>query len=166
MTEENTTPNKVKTKKTALSIDKLVDTYTDEISFDELNASEKLREIPAKLHGKYLKMYAESKFQRIKLAGQLKDAKNLRRDWWAGRLDLSELKKLGWEPWPFEKAPIIAVQDDLFNEYPETSKILQEIEIADIYIFTLNDILKKLAGYNYEIKNWLEWQRISNNIAS
>jgi len=128
-----------------------------QIEFNKLDVSSV--ETP-KLHAKYLELLSTYKLK-------LKDAEFKQKElmknkwlWYNGKLDQSEIEKLGWEPDPFDGLRILKGEMQHYVEAdPELVASEAKIAYLNTMIETLKEILESIKWRHQTIRNALEWKK-------
>lgn len=128
-----------------------------QIEFNKLDVSSV--ETP-KLHAKYLELLSTYKLK-------LKDAEFKQKElmknkwlWYNGKLDQSEIEKLGWDPDPFDGLRILKGEMQHYVEAdPELVASEAKIAYLNTMIETLKEILESIKWRHQTIRNALEWKK-------
>ena len=128
-----------------------------QIEFNKLDVSSV--ETP-KLHAKYLELLSTYKLK-------LKDAEFKQKElmknkwlWYNGKLDQSEIEKLGWDPDPFDGLRILKGEMQHYVEAdPELVASEAKIAYLNTMIETLKEILEHIKWRHQTIRNALEWKK-------
>ena len=128
-----------------------------QIEFNKLDVSSV--ETP-KLHAKYLELLSTYKLK-------LKDAEFKQKDlmknkwlWYNGKLDQTEIEKLGWDPDPFDGLRILKGEMQHYVEAdPELVASEAKIAYLNTMIETLKEILEHIKWRHQTIRNALEWKK-------
>jgi len=141
-------------------LDDLLATWAKDSEIDRTEPGKALLDIP-KLHSKYLNILsnhrllvrdAEFKYNRIK---------KIKWEYYTGKLDDDELKKHGWEPFPFVLKSDITTYldaDEDMNRYL-AQKLMHE-EIVEV----CNSILKELNSRTYQLRSFIDWEKFIQGI--
>lgn len=128
-----------------------------QIEFNKLDVSSV--ETP-KLHAKYLELLSTYKLR-------LKDAEFKQKElmknkwlWYNGKLDQSEIEKLGWDPDPFDGLRILKGEMQHYVEAdPELVASEAKMAYLNTMIETLKEILESIKWRHQTIRNALEWKK-------
>lgn len=128
-----------------------------QIEFNKLDVSSV--ETP-KLHAKYLELLSTYKLK-------LKDAEFKQKElmknkwlWYNGKLDQSEIEKLGWDPDPFDGLRILKGEMQHYVEAdPELVASEAKMAYLNTIIETLKEILESIKWRHQTIRNALEWKK-------
>lgn len=116
-----------------------------------------------KLHAYYLSLLSTAK---IKLKQAELDQKTLLLNkflWYNGKLDQTDINRLGWDPDPFDGLKIL--KGDLSYYYdadPEIQDSERQITYWKTIIETLKEIIDVLRWRHQTIKNIIEWRRFES----
>jgi len=136
-------------------LDELLQAWATDSIIDRTEPGKALIEIP-KLHSKYLNILSHHRLQAKDAEFKCNRMKKLKWEYYTGKLDDEDLKKHGWEPFPFTLKSDISYyleSDEDINKYL-ASKLLHE-EIVDV----CNAILKELNNRAWELKSFIDWER-------
>jgi hypothetical protein len=95
---------------------------------------------------------AEFKYNRMK---------KLKWEYYTGKLDDDDLKKYGWEPFPFTLKSDITTYldaDEDINKYL-ASKMMHE-EVVDV----CNAILKELNSRTFQLRSFIDWEKFIQGV--
>jgi len=136
-------------------LDELLQAWANDSIIDRTEPGKALIEIP-KLHSKYLNILSHHRLQAKDAEFKYNRMKKLKWEYYTGKLDDDDLKRHGWEPFPFTLKADISYyleSDEDINKYL-ASKLLHE-EIVDV----CNAILKELNNRAWELKSFIDWER-------
>lgn len=136
-------------------LDELLQLWATDSIIDRTEPGKALIEIP-KLHSKYLNILSQHRLQAKDAEFKYNRMRKLKWEYYTGKLDDDDLKKHGWEPFPFTLKSDISYyleSDEDINKYL-ASKLLHE-EIVDV----CNSILKELNNRAWELKSFIDWER-------
>jgi hypothetical protein len=116
----------------------------------------------ATLHAKYLEMLTKTKLELKHFETQLELAYKDKWLYYEGKMDPTTIKRLGWDPDPFDGliAPATKAQKE---QYYKADKDLQalssKIDLSKITKETLDEILGHIRFRSNNIKNIIEWRK-------
>jgi hypothetical protein len=90
---------------------------------------------------------------------QLNRWKKLKWEYYTGKLDDDDLKKFGWDPFPFTLKSDITTYleaDEDINKY-KAKKVIHD-EIVDV----CTAIIKELNSRTFQIRDFIAWERFVN----
>lgn len=141
-------------------LDELLEMWRKDAGIDRTEPGKALLDIP-KLHSKYLNILSNHRLLSKQAEFKFKQMKKIKWEYYTGRLDVDELKKRGWEPFPFIlKTDIITYldSDEDLNRFL-AQKIMHD-EIVDV----CQSILKELNNRAWELKSFIDWEKFIQGI--
>lgn len=141
-------------------LDELLVMWAKDAEIDRTEPGKALLDIP-KLHSKYLNILSSHRLASRDAEFKYNRMKKLKWEYYTGKLDDDELKKYGWEPFPFVlKADINTYleSDEDLNKY-RAQKIMHD-EIVEI----CNSILKELNSRTYQLRDFIAWERFIQGV--
>ncbi len=87
--------------------------------------------------------------------------KKIKWEYYTGKLDDDELKKYGWEPFPFVLKSDITTyleSDEDLNKYMAKKAIHEEI------VEVCLAIMKELNSRTYQLRSWIDWEKFIQGI--
>ena len=141
-------------------LDDVLKMWTDDSNIDRTEPGKALIDIP-KLHSKYLNILSQHRLLVKDAEFKYNRMKKLKWEYYTGKLDDDDLKKYGWEPFPFTLKSDITTYldaDEDINKYL-ASKMMHE-EVVDV----CNAILKELNNRTWELKSFITWEMFIQGI--
>lgn len=141
-------------------LDELLVMWAKDAEIDRTEPGKALLDIP-KLHSKYLNILSSHRLASRDAEFKYNRMKKLKWEYYTGKLDDDELKKYGWEPFPFVlKADINTYleSDEDLNKY-RAQKIMHD-EIVEV----CNSILKELNSRTYQLRDFIAWERFIQGV--
>jgi hypothetical protein len=141
-------------------LDDVLKMWTDDSNIDRTEPGKALIDIP-KLHSKYLNILSQHRLLVKDAEFKYNRMKKLKWEYYTGKLDDDDLKKYGWEPFPFTLKSDITTYldaDEDINKYL-ASKMLHE-EIVDV----CNAILKELNNRTWELRSFIDWEKFIQGV--
>lgn len=141
-------------------LDELLQLWATDSIIDRTEPGKALIEIP-KLHSKYLNILSQHRLQAKDAEFKYNRMRKLKWEYYTGKLDDDDLKKHGWEPFPFTLKSDISYyleSDEDINKYL-ASKLLHE-EIVDV----CNAILKELNARTFQLRDYIQWERFIQGV--
>lgn len=141
-------------------LDELLVMWAKDADIDRTEPGKALLDIP-KLHSKYLNILSSHRLASRDAEFKYNRMKKLKWEYYTGKLDDDELKKYGWEPFPFVlKADINTYleSDEDLNKY-RAQKIMHD-EIVEV----CNSILKELNSRTYQLRDFIAWERFIQGV--
>lgn len=141
-------------------INELYDLWREDSEVNTLNPGDALIDIP-KLHYKYVHILSVYRMKSKNFEMERSNLRTLKYDYYMGRMDESDLKKHGWEPFP------LVLKADV-NMYMEGDKDLHKIaykkSICDEIVEVCTSILKELNARTYQLRDYIAWQKFTQGI--
>lgn len=117
----------------------------------------------ATLHAKYLQLLAVAKL-RLKKA-KLEQKILLKQKWkyYNGKMDQSEIEKLGWDYDPFEGLKVMKGEMDYYYDSDvEIQRSEEKIEYCKTLVETLHEIVETLRWRHQTIGNIIKWKQFES----
>lgn len=139
------------------TVEKLMEEWAEDATIPEMMAGKKSLEIP-KLHSKYCTYLINHNLISKKLQFDVQDLKAKKFMYYTGKMPEDELVKLGWQRWynPVLKADV--------NSYMDTDRELIDMNLKKVMheeiVETCRLILKELGNRTFQIKNYLDQERL------
>ena len=141
-------------------LDELLEMWRKDCDIDRTEPGKALLDIP-KLHSKYLTILSKHRMLGKEADFQLNRWKKLKWEYYTGKLDDEELKKYGWEPFPYTLKSDLNTYldaDEDINKYL-ASKMMHE-EVVDV----CNAILKELNNRTWELRSFIDWEKFIQGV--
>ena len=141
-------------------LDDLLEMWRQDSDIDRTEPGKALLDIP-KLHSKYLNILSKHRLLSKEAEFKYNRMKKLKWEYYTGKLDDDDLKKHGWEPFPFVLKSDITTyleSDEDLNKYL-ASKILHD-EIVDV----CGTILKELNSRTYQLRSFIDWEKFIQGV--
>jgi hypothetical protein len=141
-------------------LDDLLEMWRQDSDIDRTEPGKALLDIP-KLHSKYLNILSKHRLLSKESEFKYNKMKKLKWEYYTGKLDDDDLKKYGWEPFPFVLKSDITTyleSDEDLNKYL-ASKILHD-EIVEV----CTSILKELNGRTFQLRDFISWEKFIQGI--
>lgn len=141
-------------------LDDLLQMWAKDAEIDRTEPGKALLDIP-KLHSKYLNILSSHRLLARDAEFKYNRMKKLKWEYYTGKLDDDELKKYGWEPFPFVlKADISTYidSDEDLNKY-KAQKIMHD-EIVEV----CQSILKELNSRTFQLRDFIAWERFIQGV--
>ena len=139
-------------------LEELLEMWRKDAEIDRTEPGKELLNIP-KLHSKYVTILSNHRMMARDAEFQLNRWKKLKWEYYTGKLDDDDLKKYGWDPFPFALKSDIATYleaDEDINKYK--AKKLVHDEIIDVCI----SVIKELNSRTYQLRDFIAWERFVN----
>jgi len=141
-------------------LDDLLEMWRQDSDIDRTEPGKALLDIP-KLHSKYLNILSKHRLLSKESEFKYNKMKKLKWEYYTGKLDDDDLKKYGWEPFPFVLKSDITTyleSDEDLNKYL-ASKILHD-EIVDV----CGSILKELNSRTFQLRSFIDWEKFIQGV--
>ena len=143
-----------------MKIDQIIENWREDSKLDDVELDTEALKITS-LHAKYLKLLFE---ERVKLRSLRMKQKALRRtlgEYFRGDLNNPEdLAELGREP--FGKVILKNELDNYVDGDKEMIDLNIRINCYEETVSVLEEILKAINNRNFQIKNAIDWRRLTN----
>ena len=142
-----------------MDLDKILDHWAKDAKIDDINLDNESGNIPV-LHSKYLKFMAKERSKLNLLLQKRAELNRLLTDYYRGEANNPEdLKMLNREPW--QKVTLKAEVADYIAADKATIKLNLMIAEQQEICKTLEEILRQINGRNFQIKNMIDWKRLT-----
>lgn len=141
-------------------LDDLLEMWRKDAEIDRTEPGKELLNIP-KLHSKYLNILSNHRLLVKDAEFKYNKMKKVKWEYYTGKLDDDELKKRGWEPFPFVLKSDITTyleSDEDLNRYL-AQKALHE-EIVDV----CQAIIKELNSRTFQLRDFIAWERFIQGV--
>jgi hypothetical protein len=146
------------------NIETILEEWKIDCEIDQLRLEESSRNTP-KLHAKYLEMLSKSKLEKKYLESQLDMMYKKKWLYYSGKMDVSEIKRLGWDPDPLDGLKVLkGDMEYYYRADPDMQNLNAKIDLAQTIIETLEEIINNLKWRHSTIKNMIDWQKFTNGI--
>ena len=141
-------------------LDDLLAMWAKDSEIDRTEPGKALLDIP-KLHSKYLNILSNHRLLIRDCEFKYNRMKKIKWEYYTGKLDENDLKKHGWEPFPYVlKSDITTYMeaDEDMNRYLAQKRLHEEI------VEVCNSILKELHSRTYQLRGFIEYEKFINGI--
>lgn len=141
-------------------LEELLEMWRQDSIIDSTEPSKALLDIP-KLHSKYLNIL--SKHRMLSKEAEFKSNKMRRLKWeyYTGKLDDDDLKKYGWEPFPY----VLKSELTTYLESDEDiNRLLAVKTVHDEIVDVCTAILKELNNRGWELKSYIDWEKFIQGV--
>jgi hypothetical protein len=144
------------------NIEEIMEMWKKDSEIDRLKLDESSRVTP-NLHAKYLEMLTKTKLEKKFLEGQLDVMFKNKWLYYSGKMDVDQVRKLGWDPDPTNGLRVLKGDMDYFyRSDSDMQKLNSKIDLAQAIIETLEEIINNLRWRHSTIKNMIDWHRFTN----
>lgn len=141
-------------------LEELLQMWEKDSVVDKTEPGNAIIDIP-KLHSKYLNILSHYRLLIHDVEFKYNRMKKIKWEYYTGKLDDDELKKRGWEPFPYVLKSDITTyleSDEDLNKYLAQKKMYQEVVEA------CQSIMKELHSRTFQIKALIEWERFIQGV--
>jgi len=141
-------------------LDDLLEMWAKDSVIDRTEPGKELINIP-QLHSKYLNILSKHRLLSKESEFKYNRMKKLKWEYYTGKLDDDDLKKYGWEPFPFVLKSEINTyleSDEDINKYL-ANKMMHD-EIVDV----CQSILKELNSRTFQLRDFISWERFIQGV--
>jgi len=141
-------------------LDELLEMWRKDADIDRTEPGKALLDIP-KLHSKYLNILSNHRLLSKQAEFKFNQMKKVKWEYYTGKLDDDELKKRGWEPFPFVLKSDITTyldSDEDLNRFL-AQKVMHD-EIVDV----CQSILKELNSRTFQLRDFIAWERFIQGV--
>jgi len=117
----------------------------------------------ATLHAKYLQLLAIAKLRLKKVKLEQKILLKQKWKYYNGKMDQSEIEKLGWDYDPFEGLKVMKGEMDYYYDSDvEIQRSEEKIEYCKTLVETLHEIVETLRWRHQTIGNIIKWKQFES----
>jgi len=141
-------------------LEDLLEMWRQDSDIDRTEPGKALLDIP-KLHSKYLNILSQHRLLSKQAEFKYNKMKKLKWEYYTGKLDDDDLKKYGWEPFPFVLKSDITTyleSDEDINKHL-ASKVMHD-EVVDV----CGSILKELNSRTYQLRSFIDWEKFIQGV--
>ncbi len=141
-------------------LEELLEMWRQDSDIDRTEPDKELLNIP-KLHSKYLNILSRHRLLSKESEFKYNKMKKIKWEYYTGKMDDDELKKYGWEPFPFVLKSDITTYFDSDEDLNKlsASKIMHD-EIVDV----CQSIMKELNSRTFQLRDYIAWERFIQGI--
>lgn len=141
-------------------LDDLLAMWAKDAEIDRTEPGKALLDIP-KLHSKYLNILSSHRLLIRESEFKYNRMKKIKWEYYTGKLDDDELKKYGWEPFPFVLKSDITTYleaDEDLTKYLAQKRMNEEI------VEVCQSIMKELSARTFQLKDFITWERFIQGV--
>jgi hypothetical protein len=141
-------------------LEELLAMWAKDADIDRTEPGKALLDIP-KLHSKYLNILSNHRLLIRDAEFKYNRMKKIKWEYYTGKLGDDDLKKYGWEPFPFVLKSDITTyleSDDDLNKYLAQRRMYEEI------VEVCQSIMKELNNRAWELKSFIDWEKFIQGI--
>jgi hypothetical protein len=141
-------------------LEELLEMWRKDSVIDRTEPGKELTNIP-QLHSKYLNILSHHRMQSKGLEFKLHKLKRLKWEYYTGKLDESQLKQYGWEPFPY----VLKSEISTYLESDEDlNKLMSNKAMHDEIVDVCGSILKELNSRTFQLRDFIQWERFIQGI--
>lgn len=141
-------------------LDELLEMWRKDSQIDRTEPGKALLDIPI-LHSKYLNILSKNRLLIRESEFKFNKMKRLKWEYYTGKLDNDDLKKYGWEPFPFVLKSDITTymeSDEDMNKYLAQKRMYEEI------VETCQAIMKELNSRTFQLRSFIDWEKFIQGV--
>lgn len=140
--------------------DDLMNEWVKDSSIDRTEPGKAMLDIP-KLHSKYLNILGRHKYLSKECEFKYNKMKKIKWEYYSGKMGDDDLKKHGWEPFPY------VLKSDI-NTYLEAdedmNRLIANKMIHDQVVSACESIMKELHSRTFQLRSYIDWERFIQGI--
>jgi hypothetical protein len=141
-------------------IDDLLEEWRKDSVIDRTEPGKALLDIP-KLHSKYLNILSRHRLLSKECDFKTNKMRKLKWEYYTGKLDADDLKKYGWEPFPY----VLKSELSTYLESDEDiNKHIAQKAMHDEIVDLCQSILKELNSRTFQLRDFIAWERFIQGI--
>jgi len=145
-----------------LKLTELSEAWDKDCKIDPTNLGNDAINVPM-LHSKYLTFLSKVKLQYRKVESDYLNTKRLKNRYYRGEMSRQELEELNWNQYQGNK-PLRAELNDIVDIDKDIIELQDKLEYFRTIIFTLEQILRSINSRSFDIKNYIEWSKLTNGM--
>jgi len=141
-------------------VDEITTMWLEDAKIDDVDLDTESLKIPT-LHAKYLKLLYQEKLKLKSLSIKRKTLSRVLAEYYRGDLNNPEdLREIGRDPW----SRTVLKQDlpSYVDSDNDMIKLLTKIAYQEEVVSLLEDIIKNINNRGFQIKNSIEWRKLTN----
>ena len=150
-----------KQQKIELTLDDLISIWEKDSLIDETELAQESLKIN-KLHSKYFSILSLKNMERKSLEPKIKRMYKIKLEYYSGKMSDVDLKKFNWQPF----GHILSKNDieTYVNADQDMCVIFNKKDTLDEIIEYLKGIIKELNNRTWQIKNAIEWHKLTRGM--
>jgi len=145
-----------------VKLTELSEAWDKDCKLNPLDLGNDALNIPS-LHSKYLAFLSKVKLQHRKAESDYLNTKRLKNRYYRGEMSRQELEEMGWMQYQGNK-PLRAELGDMVDIDKDIIELQDKLEYFKTIIFTLEQILRSINSRSFDIKNFIEWSKLTNGV--
>jgi hypothetical protein len=141
-------------------LDDLLQMWAKDSEIDRTEPGKALLDIP-KLHSKYLNILSSHRLLIRDAEFKYNRMKKIKWEYYTGKLDDDDLKKYGWEPFPFVLKSDITTyldSDEDMAKYMAQKRMYEEI------VEVCQSIMKELSARTFQLRDFIQWEKFIQGV--
>ena len=141
-------------------LDELMVEWEKDSQIDRTEPGKALLDIP-KLHSKYLNILSRHKLLSKEAEFKYNQMKRIKWEYYTGKMSSEELKKFGWEQFPFVLKSDVStyMEGDV-----DIQKCIASKTLHDEIVNCCEMILKELHSRTFQLRSFIEWERFIQGV--
>lgn len=141
-------------------LDELLEMWSKDAEIDRTEPGKALLDIP-KLHSKYLNILSSHRLAIRDAEFKYNRMKKVKWEYYTGKMDHDDLKKYGWEPFPFTLKSDITTYLDADEDL---SKYMAQKRMHEEIVSVCESIMKELNNRAWELRSFIDWEKFIQGI--
>jgi hypothetical protein len=141
-------------------LDDLLAEWAKDSNIDRTEPGKALLDIP-KLHSKYLNILSAHRLSIRDAEFKYNRMKKVKWEYYTGKLGDDDLKKYGWEPFPFvlksDITTYLEADEDL-------SKYLAQRRMHEEIVEVCQSIMKELSARTFQLRDFISWEKFIQGV--
>jgi len=141
-------------------LDDLLAEWAKDSNIDRTEPGKALLDIP-KLHSKYLNILSAHRLSIRDAEFKYNRMKKVKWEYYTGKLGDDDLKKYGWEPFPFvlksDITTYLEADEDL-------SKYLAQRLMHEEIVEVCQSIMKELSARTFQLRDFISWEKFIQGV--
>lgn len=139
----------------AMPVSDIIQMWEKDSVVDSTDPGREILRVPI-LHSKYVTQLTAHSLAIKQCSIELSKMRKIKWEYYQGRLDESELKKYGWEPFRFVLKSDISTYIDSDEDL---SKIIAKKALHEQSVELCNYVLKELNNRTWQLKEFMGWEK-------
>lgn len=141
-------------------LDDLLAEWAKDSFIDRTEPSKALLDIP-KLHSKYLNILSNHRLLIRDCEFKINRMKKVKWEYYTGKMDSDDLKKYGWEPFPFVLKSDITTYLDADEDL---SKLMAQKRMNEEIVEVCQSIMKELSARTFQLRDFISWEKFIQGV--
>lgn len=145
-----------------MKLSELQENWSTDSKLDETNLGKEATNIPS-LHAKYINLLSSMKLQQRKAESDYFRLRRKKFRYYRGEMTQAELTEEDWIQWQGAK-PLKNEMDEFLQCDDDLIATQDKVEYYRAITFQLEQILRSINSRTWDIKNSIEWFKLSNGV--